>query len=108
MKYFVSPTRPFGSVTFGLQMEKRGVYEVPSALAYDLYVEAEATPMNRLTWENIDSTFECGHNVYVGNYVRLWGEEMTDKELFKLRLNGDVKKEMVTEFNRTYDGGAEE
>jgi hypothetical protein len=33
---------------------------------------------------------------------------MTDKELFKLRLNGDVKKEIVTEFNRTYDGGAEE
>ena len=54
MKYFISPTRPFGSVTFGLQMEKHGVYEVPSALAYDLYVEAEAISRNRMEYEHID------------------------------------------------------
>lgn len=103
MKYFMSPTRPFGSVTFGLQMEKHGVYEVPSALAYDLYVEAEAIARNRMEYEHIDASFELGRNVYVHNWVRLWGDEMTDKELFKLRLNGDVKKEVVEVFNAPYD-----
>ena len=103
MKYFISPTRPYGSVTFGLQMEKQGVYEVDSALAYDLYVEAEAEPRNRMTYEMIDSSFECGRNVYVNNLVRLWGDEITDKELFKLRINGDVKKEKVEVFNPPYD-----
>ncbi len=99
MKYFISPTRPFGKVTFDLQMEKHGVYEVNSTLAYDLYVEAEANPKNLMSYEHIDSTFECGKNVYVNNYVRLWGDEMSDKELFKRRLNGDVKKEVVENFH---------
>ena len=103
MKYFISPTRPFGSVTFSLQMEKHGVYEVPSALAYDLYVEAEANPKNRMEYEHIDHAFESGYNVYVNNFVRLWGDEVTDKELFKMRINGDVKKEVVTEFNHNYE-----
>ena len=102
MKYFVSPTRPFGAIRFGLQMEKHGVYEVPSALAYDLYVEAEANPKNRMQYEHIDHSFETGYNVYVNNFVRIWGDEMTDKELFKMRINGDVKKEVVTEFNPTH------
>lgn len=103
MKYFVSPTRPFGAVTFGLQMEKHGVYEVPSALAYDLYVEAEAEPRNRMSYEHIDSAFERGQNVYVNNFVRLWGDEVTDKELFKLRISGDVKKEIIEVFVPPYD-----
>ncbi len=103
MKYFISPTRPFGSVTFDLQMEKHGVYEVPSRLAYDLYVDAEANPRNRMNHEHIDHAFETGRNVHLSNIVRLWGDDITDKELFKLRLNGDVKKEKVETFNPPYD-----
>lgn len=103
MKYFVSPTRPFGSVTFNLQMEKHGVYQVHPDLAHDLYVEAEATPINRMEHEHIERKYKNGDNVYVGNYVRLWGEEWDDKDLFRLRLTGDLKKEIVDTYNPPYD-----
>ena len=103
MKYFISPTRPFGTVTFDLQMEKNGVYEVPSRLAYDLYVDAEANPRNHMSYEHIDHAFETGRSVFISNFVELWGEDMADKELFKRRLNGDVKKEVVEVFNVPYD-----
>ncbi len=94
MKYFLTPTRPHSvSVTMG--MINRGVYEVKPVFAYDLYKDAIKTERNELTDENVKEAFKTGKTVWIENFYRLWGEDLNDKALFKLRLTGELENETV-------------
>jgi hypothetical protein len=95
MKYFIENVRPRkfteGSWFDDWDFWKGVMYEVKSAMAYDLYVEAAEN--EHIEYETIDSAFEAGERVYVDkNSIVICGIEMSDEELFKARLEGKVGK----------------
>lgn len=82
---------PFKDFTF----EKNVMFEVKSAVAYDLYVAAAEN--DYMPHEQIDWSFETGELVYAdgtGTAVALMGIEMSDELLFKRRLKGTIGKEV--------------
>ena len=49
--------------------------------------------------KHIEWAFEAGTHVHApkpfASGLRIYGEEMTDKELFRLRIKGEIEKEML-------------
>lgn len=49
--------------------------------------------------EQIQKHFHNGTHVHApkgfAHGIRIWGEEMSDKELFRLRIKGEIDKEML-------------
>lgn len=96
MKYFAKQTRPAKFEDGKFKFRKRIVFEVESLKAYDMYVEASENS-DRLLYEEIDWRFETGQTVRVdkGASVVMWGEEITNEELFKRRLKGSIGQEII-------------
>ena len=95
MKYFVRQVRAVKIDEF--QFRKGSMFEVSYEKAKELYWHngMENAIDGMVDSENVDALFERGQFVNIHKMgLLIYGEDCTDAELFKDRLNGKIAKEV--------------
>lgn len=95
MKYFVEQVRAVRIDEF--QFTKHGKYEVSYEKAKDLYwlAEEQSKPDGIINEKAVTELFERGQFVNIHKLgLLIEGKDMSDSELFKQRLEGNIAKEV--------------
>ena len=107
MKYFIKQQRAFHldeALSSRLPPMRKGlVFEVAHNVAYEMYVTAIEFQMNGMSLENVDEAYKDGISIFVGNKWAVWGESISDKELFRRRIAGEVEQQVIDWSAATYD-----
>jgi len=99
MKYFATQTRPakFEDGTF--KFRKKTTFEIATDKAYKMY--KDAVDSHYIEADELEDYFKFGTHVRTGvnmgaSSISIWGENITDEELFKRRLAGEVASEILS------------
>jgi len=78
----------------GIQFGKRLLKEVSPDIAWQLY--EDAADANNLMHDQVSWAWETGARVYVDqNSVVIYGLELSDSEVFKMKLEGKIAQGIV-------------
>ena len=107
MKYFIKQIRAFHldeALASKLPPMRKGlVFEVAHNVAYEMYVTAIEFDINGMSLENVDKAYKDGVSIFVGNKWTVWGESISNKELFRRRIAGNVEQQVIDWSAATYD-----